>query len=114
MRPMCTACNQRYRAIAYHRNGKTYYRSRCSFCIRKKKKLPQQKARWEIDGYKKKNICERCGFRARYSAQLVVYHVDGNCNNSAVKNLKTICQNCVVEVSKSDLPWKQGDLQSDV
>jgi hypothetical protein len=39
--------------------------------------------------------------------------MDGNLNNSKVSNLKTICQNCVVDVAKSDLPWKQGDLEPD-
>jgi hypothetical protein len=114
MRPLCPTCKQRLCAINCLRKGKYYYAKECGSCIRKKKKLPQQKPKWEIDGYKKKNVCDRCGFRARYSAQLVVYHVDGNCNNSAHKNLKTICQNCVVEVSKSDLPWKKGDLQADI
>jgi hypothetical protein len=44
----------------------------------------------------------------------LVYHVDGNMNNSTVRNLKTICQNCVVEVAKSNLPWKSGDLAPDL
>ena len=82
-------------------------------CIRKKRKLTPQKARWELNGYKKKPVCDRCGFRAMYSAQLLVYHVDGNCNNSVQKNLKTICLNCVVDVKKADLPWRAGDLPAD-
>jgi hypothetical protein len=39
--------------------------------------------------------------------------VDGNLNNSSMTNLKTICQNCVVDVKKSDLPWTHGDLEPD-
>ena len=58
--------------------------------------------------------CDRCGFRAKYKAQLLVYHVDGNMNNTAVRNLKTICLNCVEEVKRSDLPWQRGDLEPDV
>ena len=69
--------------------------------------------KWELNGYKKKPACDRCGFRAKYSAQLLVYHIDGNCNNSQQKNLKTICLNCVVDVKKADLPWRAGDLPAD-
>ena len=69
--------------------------------------------RWQLDGYKKKTVCDRCGFRGKYSAQLVVCHTDGNLSNSTPRNLRTICQNCVVEVSKLDLPWRAGDLEPD-
>jgi hypothetical protein len=58
--------------------------------------------------------CDFCGFKARYSAQILVYHVDGDLNNVALKNLKSICKNCVEVVSRSDLPWRQGDLEPDV
>jgi hypothetical protein len=40
--------------------------------------------------------------------------VDGNLNNNATRNLKTVCQNCAVEISKVDLPWRHGDLEPDV
>jgi hypothetical protein len=43
-----------------------------------------------------------------------VYHVDGDLNNSSLRNLKTICQNCAVEVKKSDQRWAQGDLEPDL
>jgi hypothetical protein len=43
----------------------------------------------------------------------LVYHVDGNLNNTGLRNLKTICLNCVEEVSRADLPWRIGDLQPD-
>jgi hypothetical protein len=113
MRPICPACNQRPRAVAYHRNDKIYYRSRCGMCIRKKRKEKPQIPRWELSGYKKKTVCDRCGFRSRWAAQLLVFHIDGNLNNSGVRNLKTICQNCVIDVKKADLPWKVGDLAPD-
>jgi hypothetical protein len=35
-------------------------------------------------------------------------------NNATVRNLKTICQNCVVDVKKADLPWRPGDLEPDL
>ena len=44
----------------------------------------------------------------------MVYHVDGNLNNSAMRNLKTICQNCCVEVNRLDLTWAVGDLEPDL
>jgi hypothetical protein len=112
-RPKCPACNQRLCAVNYLREGITHYRSRCDLCIKKgrREKLPEP--RWKLSEYKKKPTCDRCGFRARYSAQLLVYHVDANLNNSSLRNLKTICQNCAVEIAKSDLPWKPGDLEPD-
>jgi hypothetical protein len=44
----------------------------------------------------------------------LVYHMDGNLNNNTLRNLKTVCQNCVIEIAKSDLPWRPGDLEPDV
>ena len=113
-RPMCPACNQRLCAVNRYRGDKIYYRSRCEQCIRKQRHAKAATPRWEASGYKKKPACDRCGFRAKYSAQLLVFHVDGNMNNNALRNLKTICQNCVVDVKKSDLPWRPGDLSPDV
>jgi len=113
MRPICPACKQRHRAVAYHKYDRIYYRSKCSQCLQKSKKLRAPKMRWQADGYKKKTTCDRCGFRSKYSAQLLVYHVDGNLNNTNLRNLKTICLNCIEEVKRSDLPWKPGDLEED-
>ena len=70
--------------------------------------------RWQLSGYKKKLTCDLCGFRAKYSAQLQVFHSDGNLNNSSLTNLKTICQNCAIEIKKTDQPWVPGDLEPDV
>jgi hypothetical protein len=64
-------------------------------------------------GYKKKMVCDRCGFKARFSAQTSVYHVDGNLNNAVLKNLKTVCRNCEVEIQKTDVTWRRGDLEPD-
>ena len=113
MRPICKVCGRNQAAINGYHNEKLYYRSRCNACIRKKKKLPAVKPRWLQAGYKKKLQCDRCGFRSRHAAQLTVHHVDGNLNNCELRNLKTICLNCVVEVTKLDLPWRAGDLEPD-
>ena len=69
--------------------------------------------RWQAAGYKKKFVCDRCGFKSKYSAQLLVYHIDGNLHNTELYNLKTVCLNCVVDLQKQDLPWRPGDLEPD-
>lgn len=114
MRPICQACNQQPCAINYRRNNVTHYRKRCESCARKNRGLKKRIPRWEAAGFKKKLVCDKCGFKARYSSQILVYHVDGDLNNTGVKNLKCICRNCVEEVAKSVLPWKPGDLSVDL
>lgn len=113
MRPLCLACNQRYRAVAYHRNNRIQYRRLCEYCIKRGRRIKTPVPRWQSAGYKKKNTCDRCGFRSKYASQLLVCHIDGNLNNTAMRNLKTVCLNCVEEVKKLDLPWGQGDLEPD-
>ena len=111
MRPMCSACKQRSCAINYHRDDRVYYRNRCEQCIRKKKKIKPQVPKWQTAGYKKKPTCDHCGFKAKYSAQLWVYHVDGDLHNCDHRNLKTVCMNCTAALTWLDLPWKLGDLE---
>ena len=113
-RPVCKACQQRCCAINYYRDGIAHFRSRCENCIRKKRGLKRRSPLWESQGYRKKTVCDRCGFRAVFGAQLLVYHVDGKLTNCDVKNLKTICQNCAIEVSKSQMLWRRGDLEPDL
>jgi group I intron endonuclease len=113
-RPICPTCNQRPRAISGYRNKKVVYRSQCGQCIAIANGKQPAKPRWELAGYKKKAVCDRCGFRSKYSAQLLVYHVDTNLNNCKAANLRTICLNCVVDIKKTDLPWRLGDLESDL
>jgi hypothetical protein len=112
-RPLCTVCNQRPRAIAYHRDEKTQYRRLCDRCIRKNKRIPAPVPRWQQAGYKKKTTCDRCGFKSLWAGQLIVYHIDGNLHNSDHRNLRTVCLNCTVDIAKSDLPWRPGDLSAD-
>ena len=113
VRPICLACNQRPRVIAYHREDSIQYRRMCEYCIKRGKRIKTPEPRWRTAGYKKKLTCDRCGFKAKFAAQLLVYHVDGNLHNTVLRNLKTICQNCVVDITKSDLPWRSGDLEPD-
>ena len=114
MRPICLSCNQRPRAVAYYRNNTIQYRRLCEYCIKRGRQIKPPEPRWKTAGYKKKNICDRCGFRSRYASQLLVYHVDGNQHNTGLRNLKTICLNCVEEIKRLDRPWVPGDLEPDV
>lgn len=112
-RPICQACSQRLCAVNYVKDGVTHFRSRCENCIKRRRGIKPPEPRWKRSGYKKKNTCDRCGFRSRYAAQLLVFHVDGNLNNSTMRNLKTVCQNCAVEIKKLDITWQPGDLEPD-
>ena len=113
-RPLCQACNQQLCAINYRRDGVTHYRARCDSCNKKQRRLKPPLARWKAAGYKKKLTCDRCGFKSKYAAQLLVYHVDGNLHNANINNLKTVCQNCAVEINKSGSTWTPGDLLPDL
>lgn len=113
-RAICPTCNERPVAICNHIKGKVYYRTQCDACIRKGKKLRPKPPAWVRAGYKKKDRCERCGFKAHYPVkQLRVFYVDGNLKNNDWANLKTVCLNCQVEVMESQLPWQPSDLVPD-
>jgi hypothetical protein len=113
MRPICKACNQRLVAVNYIKEDVVHYRTRCDICVRKGKKQKTPQPAWQLAGYKKKATCDRCGFKARYASQLLVFHIDGKLNNCDLKNLRTICLNCVEEVKRMDAPWAKSDLQVD-
>jgi hypothetical protein len=112
-RPLCSVCEKQPRAVNYVKNGITYYRSRCNQCNgmdrRKKPFVP----RWKQKGYKQKTTCDKCGFKAKYPSQIVVFHVNGDLNDATITNLRSVCLNCVVEIDKQELPWRQGDLMRD-
>lgn len=112
-RPICQACKQRFCAINYHKDQKVHYRTRCESCLRRNRKIKPRQPRWQSKGYVKKMVCDLCKFKARYSQQILVYHIDGDLNNCDLKNLKSVCQNCTIELARGDLPWKQGDLEPD-
>ena len=113
MRPLCKVCGKNAAAINGYHYDKIYYRTRCNACIRKKRKLKPLVPRWQSEGYKKKAACDRCGFKAKHHSQLLVYHIDGNLNNSDLRNLKTVCLNCAQLITRQDLPWRAGDLEPD-
>jgi hypothetical protein len=113
IRPLCQSCFKSPAAINYIKGDDYHFRTRCDSCIRKNKKLKPRQPEWVLSGYKKKPQCEKCGFHADYTEQLSVYHIDGNLKNTNLINLKTVCTNCQIAISKQGLGWKQGDLIPD-
>lgn len=112
-RPLCSSCNSNLCAVNYHSNGKIRYRKLCDSCLRKGKKSKQVPA-WYKAGYRKKAVCDRCGFRARYpEPQMSVFHLDGNLKNTNEFNLKSICLNCRVELQLSGSVWRESPIIPD-
>ena len=69
---------------------------------------------WMKSGYKKKERCEKCSFRFKFSDQATVYHVDGNVENNDWSNLKTVCANCGIEVRHGNLAWVTSEITPDL
>ncbi len=113
-RPLCPTCNQRPVAVNYHSNGITRYRKVCDVCARAGKKIKPVPPAWYKAGYRKKPVCEKCGFRAKYpEKQMAVFYVDGNMKNNTALNLKSVCLNCRVELAHSNSPWRAAPLTPD-
>jgi hypothetical protein len=112
-RPLCKSCDMVPAEINYVKNDVVHYRSRCHQCARLNRPHKKQKPRWAAAGYSKKAACDRCGFRAKSPAQLSVFHLDGNLDNSSPLNLKTVCANCQHDPKFRMLGWTQGDLVPD-
>lgn len=110
-RPICNTCGKNHCAINYKRDGVTHYRSICDECGRKKTNSKPRVPRWKGNGYKKKPTCDLCGFKSLFPTQMTVYHIDGNLENVALNNLRTICLNCVEVVKKKNVTWRRGDLE---
>lgn len=108
MRPLCS-CGRHPVAINYYKEGKVFYRKLCGFCLR-----GITAPRWQSAGYKKKNICDKCGFKSPHHEVFNVFHVDGDLNNCRPNNLKTICANCQRVLHKEGVRWRQGDLTPDL
>ena len=114
IRNLCVSCNKQPQAINYiDTEGIRHYRSRCASCIRQNQNLKPQPPLWAKSGYKKKERCEMCNFKAKSAKQLFVYHIDGNLKNVNWHNLKTVCANCRIDIIESKLPWKPSDLVPD-
>jgi len=112
-RPICKTCNKNYCAVNYKRDGETHYRSICDSCGKNKAKPKPKVFAWEKAGYKKKTICDLCGFRSLYPTQLTVFYIDGDLTNVKHSNMRTICLNCIEVVKRKEITWKRGDLLVD-
>lgn len=113
-RPFCQLCSINQVAINCIVKEKRYYRKICESCIRKGKKIKPVPPQWYKSGYRKKSICERCGFRAKFpEKQMAVFHLDGNLKNITMTNLKSICLNCCIEIEHSNTTWKPATLTPD-
>ena len=114
IRPLCIKCKAKPRAYGYKKGSKIYWRRLCDTCNRKKKNLRTGGiTALQRSGYRKKNSCELCGFKAQKSIQLDVFFVDGNMRNTNITNLKTVCANCQRLASIKKLRWRIGDLEVD-
>lgn len=116
-RPLCPACARQRVAINCYSGNVVYYRKFCDSCSRAKghgKILKPQPPAWAKSGYKKKEKCEKCSFKARYPEnQLKVFYLDGNLHNNSWSNLKTICLNCQQEVQTLKMSWVPSDITPD-
>ena len=114
-RPWCPECNIRHCAPNYYRDGIRHWRKMCAHCIEKSKSpdFVRKEPRWKTNGYVKKMVCDICRFKAKYPTQMTVHHIDGNLNNSALTNLRTVCLNCVEVIKRTQTIWKPGDLEAD-
>lgn len=98
-------------AINYHKEGKTYFRTLCDHCSKNRADgIPL----WYRAGYRKKTICDRCGFNSKYSEPFRVYHIDGNLQNCRFPNLKTICANCESVLDKEHVKWRKSSIAPDL
>ena len=114
LRPLCSECRSKPRAYAYKKRNKIYWRRLCDTCIRKKsKKRIGGVTALQRSGYKKRNRCELCGFKAQHTVQLDVLFVDGDLRNTIASNLKTVCANCQRLQGVRRLGWRVGDLVAD-
>jgi len=102
-RPTCK-CG-RITPVNYKKNGKTYYRKKCSKCATADK-IPKH-LDWELAGYRKKDYCEKCNFKGKYKEQITVTKAIG-----VLSSYKSICLNCEVEINKKG-GWKVGGLTPD-
>ena len=115
VRKLCPVCQTSPVAINYKdQQGRTHYRSMCSGCTHKGRRPKPAPPMWYKQGYRKKERCEKCNFKAKYpKEQLRVFYLDGDLRNHSWANLRTICLNCQQEIYLSRLSWKPADLVPD-
>jgi len=110
-RKICPVCKKYPVAINYYKHGRVHFRSTCTPCIHRGRRLKPEIPGWIKSGYKKRERCDRCTFKFRSPDQSKVYYTDGNTNNNNWANLKTICLNCQIEIAGTK--WKPAVIQPD-
>jgi hypothetical protein len=110
MRKLCKKCQTRPVAVNYRKEDRVFYRSQCDHCARG---LKTERPLWALTGYKKKDQCDRCGFKSRHPEVFNVFYVDGDLTNNRITNLKTVCANCQRTLHQDGVRWRQGDLTPD-
>lgn len=113
IRPVCRECGRNPCAPNYWRDGVRHWRTRCAACEAKRRGKTPPKAKWATGGYRKKSQCDLCGFKSKWSSQITVWHINGNLNDVALTNLRSVCLNCVEEVKRKLFTWNRGDLTPD-
>ena len=109
----CENCNKHSATVNYTRNGKTYYRRLCYHCNKLKKSESDLASQLlKKSGYKKKSVCDRCGFKSKTHKQMEIYYRDNNKLNVSLSNLRSFCANCIIEVTENPLT-KDRDLLAD-
>jgi hypothetical protein len=115
LRPVCTTCGERPVAINRYVEEKIYYRKKCDSCIRAidaGKTVRPKPPPWVRSGYRKKERCEICSFKAKTVQQLSVFHIDGDITNAEWINLKTVCANCQIELA-GRVGWRPAGILPD-
>ncbi len=112
-RPLCKSCRKQPAAVNYHKDGKIFYRKNCEGCNRRLANIKATKPSWLMAGYKKKTVCEKCGFKSKHQDQMFVYFMDGDLTNINIRNLKSVCSNCQIDLALDPRGWIQGDLVID-
>ena len=91
---LCFICGRNPVAVSGRTSsGKLRFKRRCEACIKRSRAIRLNGFRLAILKHKKA-YCEECGFVAQHACQLDVDHVDGNRENAASENLRTLCANC--------------------
>ena len=108
IKKLCQSCSKNPVTVNYVRNGKTYYRKKCYYCIKQKKQNKEQATQLlRKSGYKKKTTCDRCGFKSKTPEQIQIHFRDQNPYNVSISNIRSYCFNCIIEVANNPAADKQ-------
>lgn len=101
---VCIRCGASHNLFG-QKNGHLIPRKLCGMCFAERRK--RWKGNWRLRKHKGAS-CENCGFVALHPCQLDVDHIDGNRDNDASENLRTLCANChrlKTQLAKDHSSW---------